>query len=780
MTNTFLNFLPPNITSILLELFGHENDALSDAVRVAYYLYVEDRVPPNQWTHETFERMAGRRGWSDTETRRRWAQFQRIITKLGQEQQTPVLLRDSRDFDGTIRVSVGKAPWMLLLHCRGYYDAANLGKRLHPLRAEGWTMTDPVPVEGENDAFFVTAKRVSSNAAVYINDFVNVLTEILDMKVIPPEPTKHVNLGAPENQPSLDFTLIQSNLRLLVDTWQRFRNWLELYRQCFDSDKLRPLNTLSRIFELVSSTPAPRSIGVREVLKHMDSVMADFSRITQETTNHVEWERYWIVAQREPILRPLWQKLEIEIIQGLSSRLAVSDRDPNLFQGRRTDVQTLESWKKHVQDRFSNLTLIGEVSEEEDKLQQDVHETARWITWQAMRRRIHLGDASAVERILDSDIVPWLSQDTETCVKALEIASCQTQHGAVLTLRAMLPFSSSLAVHEAAAQAYVAREEDALALQELEGFELEELKMPTVFALATALIRQGRHEEALPYAREAIKNGWLDLPEASEMIDLLVITASLAPDVLLDFCNEIIANLKSFSRALKFESVFEYRLSLLLDTPGEDPSVIIGACEDWTDVLVANGELRAAWTAYKQFAPKLKDPLRLRWLDSLATDIPAALEEVETIAWKSANNPIVHAQAIDILRAYRIDYGPLDDTDAGTSEISLRHYSLLIAGASQNIRAQVKKRLVENYGFDPAIIAEVPSPWEGHISTTEIRALVDSHDVVVAFTAMMKHSLWHQLDVPASKVIFPPSRGVSGALQVIINRCRQPLEGGLN
>jgi len=775
MTNAYINFLPERITSILLELFGLENDVLSDNVRIAYYLYVEDRVPPSQWTHENFRRMAGRRGWSDIETRRRWAQFQRVITKWGQAQQSPVLVRDSVGIGRTIRISVGKAPWMLLLYCQGY-NQANLIMRLHPLRAEGWSVTDPIPVEGENGAYSVTAKRGSSSAVVDINDFVRVLTEVLGMIVMPQEYLNPSNSQEALDKPSLNFSLIQNSLRLLVDTWQRFRNWIELYRQYLDSDKLQPLNTLARIYELISSTSAID--GVHEVVKRMDSVMADLRRITSETATHVEWDRYWLIAQREPIIRPLWQKLEIELIQGLASRLMATSSEPTRVH-ERTDIYPVEVWKQHVQDQFSKLTLVGEVLEEEDKLQQIVQERAQWIAWQAVRRRIYLEDPSTVERVLDPDILLWLSQDTETCLKALELASRQAKHDTVLNLRKMLPFSSSLAVHEAAAQAYVIREEDALALQEIEGVALEELQMRTVFAITTAYIRLGRHEEALPFARKAIENGWLDLPETPEMVDILVLTAGLAPDVLLDFCNEIVANLRSFSHALKFESVFDYRISRLLDRPGEDPSVIIGACEDWTDILVANGDLSTAWKVYKRFESKLKDTWRLQWLDSLAIDIPAALEEVETIAWKSANNPMLYAQAKDILRAYRIDHNLIDDPDTEVSEIALWHYSLLLAGASQKIRSHVKKRLVDYYGFDPTSISEVPSPWEGHTSTTEIRALVESHDVVVAFTAMMKHSLWNQLDVPSSKVVFPRSGGVSGALEAIIERCRQPLGGGL-
>ena len=768
----YLAQLPPDVIPILANLFGDQGEDLSYATRSAYYLYGEDRVPADQWTQDTFFRMAGRRGWSEPETRRRWAQFQRVITQLMETQETPILLQDCDA--RTIRVSAGSAPWMLMLHCTGY-DWKDLNQRLQRLKSDGWRVMEPIPVDAMNAAFQLTVKKASSNVKIHVADLVYALMQHLGMTQcsLDCEIATLSSLLQSPDQPTVDVDSIKKRMRLILADWRRLRNWLELYRQSYGSGSVPSLNTLARIYELVATEAAPA--GFHTTMKRLDGVMKEIQGVSRDDESPVDWDRFLIVAEREPLLRPLWQKLEADLIQGITLRLQrVGDDALDAMA-----LRSAASWKSHIVDQFRVLHLAGEVFEEREKLHSQIEKARRWVDWQATRQLVLMGDESAVEPLLAKEFRGWLAADRETCAKALELAAQHPGYETVLALRDILPFVETPAIHQWSAQAYVAQQQDIKAMHELAAIKGTEWNPDTVLAATTALIRLGKHEEALPLAMQAVTYGWLDSTVAPDMVDVLVLTGSLVPRALLDFCNLVIANLKSYSRAKLFESVYERRINCLLDTPGVDPATIVRACEDWTEVLIANGLLEDAWEFYKNFHHKLKDPMRLQWLDSLAEDIPEAITELTRIAWQSMNNPVVHAQATSILRAYKalpVELNQNNELNEVSAETPVRHQSLLLAGATQGIRARVKNRLVNDYGFNPASIAEVASPWEGHTTTSEIRALVETHDLVVVYTAMMKHSLWNQLDVPSDKVLYPPSGGVSGALQVILARCRPSSE----
>jgi len=761
--------LPKDVVPLLKELYGSDEDTLSHVVRAIYYLYVQDRVPVTQWTHQTFFLMAAQRGWSDPHTRRIWAQFHRVLIRLRESQDPPVVIRKLAG-RGTIRISTGNAPWILVLHCEGYDDVAQLSKELEVLRTDGWSLTITPPEDEPQTTQVVTVKKARPNTKVTVEDLTRLLMRELRMTQETIDP-KTLGASALAAKPIPDFAEIRKALALVCQDWHRYQNWVELLRHIYGSAPIPPSPTLRRIYELTVFESAPQ--GFHGLVNRLNELMKDLGEVNRGRNGYIDWPQYQLLAQREPMLHSLWGDLEVELIRAILSRFqALTKESQAVDTASSAEANPMKVWMEQVGGRFADLRLVGEVQEERAKSRREADDAGKWIDWQATRRLIQLGEASAIDAILADNLAPWLSEDAETCVQALELAAENSKYDAVLTLRDMLPFDCSQAVHQYAAQALVAQGQDSRALIELQSVAEDTLDEVSVRALATALIRLGKHEQALPLARKAVAHGWIGSPGSVDMVDQLILTGSLARSDLLDFCQTVINQVTSFSEGVLVESAFSTRIESLFDTVGHDPDAALDACVEWADVLIGAGSHFQAWQEYQRIAPKLKDTFRLRWLDSLASDVPEALDEVVQIGWKATNQPLIATQAKAILRAYNVENDLLkEDEDPTTTIASIHHYSLVLAGALKSIRSQVRKRLVETYGFEDADISEVPSPWEGHTATTEIRKLVDTHDLVVAYTAMMKHSLWHQLDVPIEKVLYPPSAGVTGTLQVILDRC---------
>jgi hypothetical protein len=128
----------------------------------------------------------------------------------------------------------------------------------------------------------------------------------------------------------------------------------------------------------------------------------------------------------------------------------------------------------------------------------------------------------------------------------------------------------------------------------------------------------------------------------------------------------------------------------------------------------------------------------------------------------------------DLLEFLNGDTGLLNDvwpspTPIVALETTLRpDVSVLLVGATANIRSQVAGKLSERFGIHK--VDEVLSPWEGTTETTRIRNLVRGRDLIVVSTSMMTHSLWHQVDVGSrerAKFVYPPSGGVTGTLAAV-------------
>ncbi|AUW94353.1 hypothetical protein BXT84_10725 [Sulfobacillus thermotolerans] len=631
---------------------------------------------------------------------------------------------------------------------------------------------DPV-LNGNATDFEVSVKKTSSATTVHVSDLVLQLTR-LGM-------TQNVK-EAVQSKPEIaligyktDLSYLQRQLRLIVEGWQRIRNWLELYRQSCDSNQVPSPQSLERIYQLV--TEAPHTGGFNTIILDLDRIMKKYDRLCREFDDEVvHIEEFLLIAQRQPLIQPLWKNLELELI-GFMSKQLQNIGNP-ISSVHSLDKSSREQWANQIAIRFNALKLAGEVLEERAKIVHQIDAELRWVEWQTARQLVFLDDESAIDRLLNPDFREMMAVDLDACTKGLELAARRLRYDAVIAFRDILPFKASPSIHQWTAHAYVAQGNDVKALQELEAVKNIEWLPCTYGVAATALIRLGHHEEAVPIAKIAISHGWLERPEAPEMVDELVLTGSLVRDELLDFCNLVVDHCTSYSQAKLFESAYEQRIACLLDIQGVDPREVLDACASFTEMLTGKGETSDAWRIYCSFKPQIKDVIKLQWLDSLAADIPEALNEVKNIAWKSLSNSLIHEQAVEILKAYKSVPKEFrhDDALSSPDHIKIQPLSLLLAGATKSIRTQVRKRLVEEYGFPAHSIAEVASPWEGHTSTSEIRSLVNRHDLVVAYTSMMKHSLWEQLDVPSEKLVYPPSGGVSGSLAVILERCRQSME----
>lgn len=767
MSNSaYLSRLPSQIVESLRELYGSDEDAFSSCSRLAYYLYVEDRIATDRWDYNAFFRMASRRGWSPAEIRRKWAQFQRMAFKTVAGSKETVTLRHPVE-DLSIKISPGQMPWMLELQCDGFAEPNYVSEFLKPLREHGWILGEPRSETQPPTRCLVVIKKVRASDSVVVGDLAFLIEQMGMTTADSAEPMR--NVAEDVNLVQDDLT-IRKGLAEIGAGWRQYRNWLELWRLCHGVSGTNGLKTLARIYELIMASSAPDDIGL--VVAHLDEKVEELER-SGRATGTTNVTRYRAVAQREPILRRLWSTLETELIQQLASRLTTSVDRPSVNLPPTTTPPSFDGWMPFATGRFEHLNLVGEVLQERNLWRTQLESFHRWTEWQATRRLIELSHEIALDDITEPEHWAWLKSDPDLCCRALELADRSGRFDLVVLMRELLPFAVRSSIHQIAAKASVVQGDDSRALQELAAVANEELDEDSYAVYATALIRMGKHEEALPYVKVAMTHSWLDAPDAPDLLDHLVLTDSLPPDALLDLCDTVTRHVTSVSRAILLESVFTMRIDCVLDVPGSDPETMLLACEDWTEILIAYGEPMRAWAEYERVKSKLKDLWRLKWLDALAPSVPQALTEIEAIGWRGLSNPIVLEEARSMLATYGFPSDLLGGGVSSENQTAIcRPRSLILAGANKNIRQQVRTRLVRDHGFDPAAIAEIPSPWEGHIATTEVRSLVDSHELVVAYTAMMKHSLWHQLDVPSGKVVYPPSGGVTGAMKVILERCR--------
>lgn len=768
MTNEeYWRFFPARVSNVLSTVYEPESSEITEATRAAYYLYVEDRVPPNRWTREQFFRSAGRRGWSEAEIQRRWRSFWRLVDQLKEESSAPVLLHNPQGV-GTIRLETGSSAWTFSLAFHRY-TLHDIDMVVQWIRQDGWAVTEPTLVDGQEDCVSVSVKKARPHMDVSREDLMNVL--VSDGKIAqcsPPSESAEPPVVPKPLKPFIDIAAIQSVLVNIVEEWGRHRNWIELYRMAFPSSQVPPLSALTRIYQLLTMEEA-RS-GFHTFVKALDTKMSQLKDVSHSDEPSIDWEPYRLLSQRNALLGPAWQQLAQQLMQGIASRINVAETSSVApSEGELPRAKAI--WTREVEMRFRDLTLTGEIEEERAYLQTEMAGMAGWVEWQACRQLVRVGDPSGLESILLEEMALWLKDDMETVVDAIQLSEQHTRPDLVLILRELLPFQVSQEIHLAAARSYVFMNQESQALLEFEAVDRDVIVGETAASYSVALTRLARYEEAVPWVLCALKSQGLGLPLV-DTIDNLLLGGGISTKDVLAISEGVTVQVRSLRLARSLESAYTSRLECLLDSPGADGDAIVGAVGEWTQILIADGASKTAWEQYLFYRPKLKPSWRLKILDGMAMDVSNALPEVEAIGWEYST---VATDAKRILETYQFFSELLEPSESVAPRgDEVKPCSLVLVGANKGIRAQVKNRLVNDYGFISSDIAEVESPWEGHVSTNQIRSLVKTHQVVVAFTAMMKHSLWYQLDVPASKVVFPPSGGISGALASILERCRVP------
>lgn len=298
---------------------------------------------------------------------------------------------------------------------------------------------------------------------------------------------------------------------------------------------------------------------------------------------------------------------------------------------------------------------------------------------------------------------------------------------------------------------------------------------------AFVLSELGKWSECQRVTRQAIELGSIPL----QAIEGLSICDALSDHEKVNVVELAWDNIRSVDDARELRSALEVTTKIVAGRRPLNGPVLQRHLIAWSEAVVLTDDMHAVWTDVYDWAKKtLSSAYVVELLDFLsATDPEGAGERLMEYLSPLSNRPIktqVRDETWILARDILTNVGkspdvirslPLASTPPPASRIPMNKFSaisVVLAGATARVRRQVQNILESRWGITR--IAEIPSPWEGTVDKSRIQRLVESHDVIVFFTAMTKHSLWDQVDDDGShrdKFVYPPSGGASGTVHAV-------------
>lgn len=679
----------------------------------AGYLYLVLRIPPNHWNHEQFTAMAYRKGWSDATLRHRWSIFKKVVARL-RSGQSPIRLSDGQR-TASVELHPNSRDFLIRLARVGPLEEASA--LLHPLQKHRWRIVGSEPSQTPE---FEWTFHIRAPWDEPERDRLALALDLAKLGMVEESTASSPN-GELTTTTRASARDLSGPLRELVAEWDSHKNLLALHSTYCQN---KPLEALQRIHHLI--TEEVESTRLDSMERDLDKFMGQLRRLgwsPQAAWDDADISHLQRVVSRVPILIPLWQSLEAQLLEQLSNALETGTRSAPLSkaENRLTD----QSWESRVRE-LEHLHLAGEVLQRDDELRKVLQKRKCELDWAVNRRLLELDDREALIRLREPSMNPLLLSNPDVTAKAVALSSIPLDVDAVLYYRALLPFRGPVEVNIAAAKAYLKKVDPVAALRELEAIPGEAHDATVEELLAVVLSQSARWEEALEHAITAIHLGCLSDGHAPDMVDEIVMSEALTPKQNLRLCDAVTSAITTVNQARALDVAYIKRAEILLEQLGADRDRAVGACDEWTDILIAAGQPDAAWQEYQRLHVKLKPLERLQWLDSLACDIPEALPTVEQMMWQA--NPDMRLASARILSHYgkSIPGDGMIIQEPEQEPTTLHRRSILLVGARKSIRQQVFHRLINHYGFEPDDLAEIPSPWEGTLSTATIQRLVTS------------------------------------------------------
>lgn len=430
------------------------------------------------------------------------------------------------------------------------------------------------------------------------------------------------------------------------------------------------------------------------------------------------------------------------------------------------------------------MTLLEEQSRVTTLLQA-LQGEADWAIGRALLRH---ESPDALDLLASSPVQDRLKEHPEDLWQAIRLASRERRPEMVAALRRLSPIQAPGDIYIVAARAYFELGKMKESLQQFHLAEHDPAYRMTGDDLgrkAQTLFKAQRYEDCLAVSRKAIELGSIPL----EMVYELAAGNDLPDTDRIDLVT------LAWERAHNIDQARELEMSLLTATEllvKQRPQVlpaIMRNLSSWVELLLAGDEPHRVWEVLA-WVQQQKLPLGciVGVLDSIASTYPVqTLSELEGILTVHLNRMLgakgetLDADSLswgrDLLISLHGDetlaglLAPPEPTLSPSAAQVVTRYpnvKVVLVGASQSVRSQVRDALKKQYGI--TAVSEVPPHWEGTIDTKRLRDLVSSHDLVVVSAAMMDHSLWYQVGKDRTKFLYPPAGGASGTIRTIGER----------
>lgn len=493
--------------------------------------------------------------------------------------------------------------------------------------------------------------------------------------------------------------------------------------------------------------------------------------------------------------KPLAQRLQDAIAQEAKGQPVVAQipaRREALRGANSNEVSPMEwadlrqVWSDLLFRRVSHASLTSLLEEQSrvTAILADLQGEADWAIGRALLRH---DSPDALDLLVSPHVQERLKEHPDELWHAIRLASRERRPESVVILRKTSPIQAPGDIYVLTARAYFELGQMKDSLKQFHLAEHDTAYRMTGDDLgrkAQTLFKVQRYEECLEVTRRAIESGTIPL---ETVYDLASGTDLPATDRI-GLVSHAWEHVHNIDQARELESSLLTATQLLVKQLPQDPKAIMRNLSAWVELLLAGHEPERVWEVLEWVKnQKLSLSYIVGVLDSIASTYPdRAKTELEVVLTVHVNQMMgtravapdsgTLAWARDLLVSLHGDETlaelllPPEPVAKPITPASPRYpnVKVLLVGASQSVRNQVRSTLKKQYGITG--VSEVPPHWEGTIDTNRVRDLVASHDVVVVSAAMMDHALWHQLGKDRAKLVYPPSGGASGTVRTVAER----------